>query len=165
MKNRLFGLPFLFLRLRPGLSLPQLSASIVVLTVSLMCSRLLLIRQPAPVLRLILVSVVSSLLDPCGANCVRVLGNGLDATGFPILTRLSGSVTDQLWSRIDPQRDTADWRPNRTPRVSSLVNIRTTLGQFVSHKAPNREAYNPYRKGNSPFNSYRVVFLNRAGFQ
>lgn len=106
-----------------------------------------------------------SLLDPYGANCVRVLGNGLDATGFPILTRLSGSVTDQLWSRIDPQRDAADWRPNRTPRVSSLVNIRATLGQFVGHEAPDGEACDPCRKGNGPFNSCRVVFLDGAGFQ
>ncbi|OQD66722.1 hypothetical protein PENPOL_c004G10209 [Penicillium polonicum] len=32
------------------------------------------------------------------------LGSGLDANGLPIFSRLSGSVMDQLWARVDPQR-------------------------------------------------------------
>ncbi|KAJ5700122.1 hypothetical protein N7536_003135 [Penicillium majusculum] len=93
------------------------------------------------------------------------LGTGLDVNGFPILARLSASATDQLWSRVDPQRPSLDWRVNKPPRVSSLVNARAALGQLIGHEAPSGAACVPCSRGNGPFDSCRIVFLPSSGFQ
>lgn len=93
------------------------------------------------------------------------LGTGVDVNGFPILARLSASATDQLWSRVDPQRPSLDWRVNKPPRVSSLVNARAALGQLIGHEAPSGAACVPCSRGNGPFVSCRIVFLPSSGFQ
>ncbi|KAJ5406402.1 hypothetical protein N7465_007686 [Penicillium sp. CMV-2018d] len=53
----------------------------------------------------------------------------------------------------------------KVPRVSSLVNARAALGQLIGQEAPAGAAYVPYARGNSPFDSSRVVFLLDSGIQ
>ncbi|KAJ6179575.1 hypothetical protein N7519_010036 [Penicillium mononematosum] len=71
---------------------------------------------------------------------------GLDATGLPVLSHLFGIVTDQLWFRVDPKRSDVDWRANKDPKVSTIINARAALGQLIGHKAPARRLVSLVRK-------------------
>lgn len=58
-----------------------------------------------------------------------------------------------------------NWRVNKVPRISSLVNVRAALGQLIGHEAPAGHVCGPCARGNGPFDGCRVVFLLGSGFQ
>ncbi|KAJ5159337.1 uncharacterized protein N7500_008988 [Penicillium coprophilum] len=92
-------------------------------------------------------------------------GNGLDAAGFPIVSRLSASEGDKLWKRVFPERADVGWREGKVPKSTSVLQVRAVLGQLIGHEAPPAAMCDPCARGNGPFDSCRVAFLAGAGFQ
>ena len=91
-------------------------------------------------------------------------GAGLDQDGYPLLVRLSGSASDQVWASVRSRRGVIDWRVTAKVYLGAATTIRAALGQLIGHEAPVGESCTACRKTNGPFRSCCIVFLTGLGF-